>query len=206
MLSNFLLDLYGGNTMDRLQQKTKAAFFNAFRSLLEKKSFSHITVQEILDLANIGRSTFYAHFQTKDELLKYVCEELFGHIVSSAKEKSHLHGFYSEKETSQSIFCHLLYHLQENDSNILGLLSCENSDIFLRYFKNSLKELIQIEIVDQNQSQLHDIPSDFLVNHISGSFVEMVLWWIQNKQKQTPEELDGYFRAVIEPILNSPHL
>ena len=91
-------------------------------------------------------------------------------------------------------------------SNILGLLSCENSDIFLRYFKNSLKELIQIEIVDQNQSQLHDIPSDFLVNHISGSFVEMVLWWIQNKQKQTPEELDGYFRAVIEPILNSPHL
>ena len=165
-----------------------------------------LTVQEILDLANIGRSTFYAHFQTKDELLKYVCEELFGHIVSSAKEKSHLHGFYSEKETSQSIFCHLLYHLQENDSNILGLLSCENSDIFLRYFKNSLKELIQIEIVDQNQSQLHDIPSDFLVNHISGSFVEMVLWWIQNKQKQTPEELDGYFRAVIEPILNSPHL
>ena len=43
-------------------------------------------------------------------------------------------------------------------------------------------------IVDQNQSQLHDLPPDFLVNHISGSFVEMVLWWIQNKQKQTPEE------------------
>ena len=109
--------------MDRRQQKTKAAIFNAFRNLLEKKSFSHITVQEILDLANIGRSTFYAHFQTKDELLKYVCEELFGHIVSSAKEKSHLHGLYSEKETSQSIFCHLLYHLQENDSNILGPVS-----------------------------------------------------------------------------------
>ena len=142
MLSNFLLDLYGGNTMDRRQQKTKAAIFNAFRNLLEKKSFSHITVQEILDLANIGRSTFYAHFQTKDELLKYVCEELFGHIVSSAKEKSHLHGLYSEKETSQSIFCHLLYHLQENDSNILGLLfQCNGSRVQFCDFQKVLDKV-----------------------------------------------------------------
>ena len=41
----------------------------------------------------------------------------------------------------------------------------------------------------------------FLVNHISGSFVEMVLWWLKDKKKHTPEELDYYFRAVIEPIL-----
>ena len=39
------------------------------------------------------------------------------------------------------------------------------------------------------------------MNHISGSFVEMVLWWIKGHMKQTPEELDRYFRAVIEPIL-----
>lgn len=46
-----------------------------------------------------------------------------------------------------------------------------------------------------------DIPQDFLINHISGSFVDMVLWWIKGQMKQTPEELDQYFRAVIEPIL-----
>ena len=46
-----------------------------------------------------------------------------------------------------------------------------------------------------------EVPLDFLINHISGSFVEMVLWWIRGKMKQRPEELDQYFRAVIEPIL-----
>ena len=187
--------------MDRRQQKTRAAIFSAFASLLAEKSYGKITVQEIIDAANVGRTTFYAHFETKDDLLKELCEELFGHIISSAMDCTHTHGLYSDRNAPESMFCHLLQHLQENDKNIIGLLSCESSEIFLRYFKDSLNGLVRSQFVNQNRKTNTDIPQDFLINHISGSFVEMVLWWIKGRMKQTPAELDHYFRAVIEPIL-----
>ncbi len=187
--------------MDRRQQKTRAAIFSSFSTLLSEKSYSKITVQEIIDRANVGRTTFYAHFETKDDLLKELCQELFSHIIDSAMDCTHTHGLYSDKNAPESVFCHLLQHLQENDNNILGLLSCESSEIFLRYFKDNLDDLIRSQFVNQNRNTNTNIPADFLINHISGSFVEMVLWWLKGSMKQTPEKLDAYFRAVIEPIL-----
>ena len=187
--------------MDRRQQKTRTAIFSAFTSLLAEKSYSKITVQEIIDAANVGRTTFYAHFETKDDLLKELCEELFGHIIGSAMDCTHTHGLYSDGSAPESGFCHLLQHLQENDKNIIALLSCESSEMFLRFFKDSLNELVRSQFINQNRKANTDIPEDFLINHISGSFVEMVLWWIRGHRKQTPEDLDRYFRAVIEPII-----
>ena len=187
--------------MDRRQQKTRTAIFSAFTSLLAEKSYSKITVQEIIDAANVGRTTFYAHFETKDDLLKELCEELFGHIIGSAMDCTNTHGLYSDGSAPESVFCHLLQHLQENDRNIIALLSCESSEMFLRFFKDSLNELVRSQFINQNRKANTDIPEDFLINHISGSFVEMVLWWIKGHRKQTPEDLDRYFRAVIEPLI-----
>ena len=170
--------------MDRRQQKTRTAIFSAFTSLLAEKSYSKITVQEIIDAANVGRTTFYAHFETKDDLLKELCEELFGHIIGSAMDCTHTHGLYSDGSAPESVFCHLLQHLQENDKNIIALLSCESSEMFLRFFKDSLNELVRSQFINQNRKANTDIPEDFLINHISGSFVEMVLWWITGSRHQ----------------------
>ena len=188
--------------MDRRQHKTRAAIFSAFTELVGEKHYGKITVQDIIDKANVGRTTFYAHFETKDFLLKELCEELFGHIVNTAMDRAHSHGLMNINcDEQKSVFCHLMHHLQENDRNILGLLSCESSDIFLRYFKDSLSDMITEQFLKRGRTVNSNLPQDFLVNHISGSFVEMVLWWIKGGMKQTPEELDVYFRAVTEPII-----
>lgn len=186
--------------MDRRQKKTREAIFKAFSELLAQKSYNRVTVQEIIDAADVGRTTFYAHFETKDDLLKELCGELFDHIMQSAADCTHTHGLYSDSDTPESVFCHLLQHLQENDNNILGLLSCESSELFLRYFKNSLNQLLSAQIVDWTKQGCGQVPQDFLTNHISSSFVDMVQWWLKGGRKQSPEQLTAYFEAVIKPI------
>ena len=66
--------------MDRRQKKTRENIFKAFIELLSKKHYNNITVGEIIERADVGRATFYSHFETKDFLLKELCEELFCHI------------------------------------------------------------------------------------------------------------------------------
>ncbi len=186
--------------MDRRQKKTRDAIFKAFTTLLTKKGYNQISVQDIIDEANIGRTTFYAHFETKDYLLKDLCEELFGHIVDTATGLPHAH-FHCSSSAEDSVFLHLLRHLQENDWNILQLLSSENNEIFLRYFKSNLKTLVISQYANKGLLKKSALPSDYLVNHISSSFVETVSWWIKNKMSQTPEQITEYFLATIEPIL-----
>ncbi|MDY6084467.1 MAG: TetR/AcrR family transcriptional regulator [Dialister sp.] len=186
--------------MDRRQQKTRAAIFNAFSRLLSKKSYSKITIQEIIDEANIGRSTFYAHFETKDSLLENMCTDLFNHIVEGIMNHDMPTDDHDPAGGPHPAFCHLLQHIKGNTLHSKDLLISESSDIFLRFFKHSLNRLIRAYLFQKRQGKV-DVPEDFLLNHISGSFVEMVQWWVQGRMKESPEELGLYFQRVIDPIL-----
>lgn len=185
--------------MDRRQLKTRNAIFRAFTTLLENRSYTAITVQDIIDEANIGRSTFYAHFETRDALLEALCRELFDHIMGVAMNQPDTHGLYTCTNAPTSAICHILQHLQENDNGILTLLTCQSNQIFLRYFKLCMDELVRVRLL--NGQVRSDLPREFLINHISGSFVELVQWWVEGGCTQSPQQLDACFRAVTEPII-----
>lgn len=179
--------------MDRRQQKTRASIFSAFSNLLQTKRYEHITVQEIIDEADIGRSTFYAHFETKDELLRSMCTDIFHHVFTEELPQEADHDYSAGSKSLELKLGHILYHLKEHRRDLKGILSSESGALFMRYFKEYLQDLFGRYMTDFQAK----VPPDYLLNHLVGSFAETVKWWITGKMEYTPEEVAGFYMAVI---------
>ncbi|WP_312104017.1 TetR/AcrR family transcriptional regulator [Pygmaiobacter massiliensis] len=185
--------------MDRRQRKSREAILNAFNLLLTTKRYSEITVQDIIDKADVGRTTFYAHFETKDALLAEMCEELFEHIVNEHDEAENTHDFSKNDPDTETIITHILYHLKDKDNNIVSILKGESRDVFLPMFKSFLKQVFAEKL--EGKFKEINIPEDFLLHFVSGSFVEMIDWWIQGGMKESPECLEQYFTVIMASVI-----
>ncbi len=185
-----------GKGMDRRQRKTREAIFKAFILLLSKKHYNNITVGEIIEIADVGRATFYSHFETKDFLLKELCRELFDHIFNVEKHDFNANRTIFYCDNSDDVFLHLFKHIKENDNNIWKLLSSKNNDLFLEYFKGEVRLLILRRISDFKDKKPQNIPQDFWENHITTTFVETLRWWINNKVKLPAEKINEYFLSL----------
>lgn len=183
--------------MDRRQRKTRTAIFHAFCELLSQKSFDKMTVEEIINLADVGRATFYAHFETKDFLLKSFCEELFCHLFDAVSPVPCHHQHIFDCESRDSVFLHLIKHFEKNDNQILKLFSGQNNELFLGYFKNGLDQIVKANLSLFESRRATGIPEDLWISHITSTFTQTLRWWIQNGKKESSETVAEYFYRLV---------
>lgn len=183
--------------MDRRQRKTRRAIFSAFTELLGKKEFSAITVEQIIEKADVGRATFYAHFETKDYLLKELCEELFCHIFDSADGNREGHNHIFDCLPPDSVFLHLFIHLQNNDNHIKDLLTSSNNQLFLQYFKKGIRDIAESQTHLYVNEMTSRIPKELLIEHTVNTFISILEWWAKGGMKETPQKINEYFESLL---------
>ena len=176
--------------LDRRQKKTRTAIFRALQTLLERKPYSAITVQEIIDEANIGRSTFYAHFETRDDLLQCLCSDIFHHVFTDLLPQEEDIPDFRNLELKLG---HILYHLKDNQVNVCAIIAADGDGLFMAYFKQYLSQLFS------RYTALfpREVPEDFLIHHLTGSFAETVKWWVNQNRIQDPEAVAHFYIKVI---------
>lgn len=182
--------------MDKRIVKTKEAIFVAFFDLLNESSFQQISVGDIIEKANIGRSTFYSHFTSKDDLLSAVCQHLFDHVFVTASYSDHrlVDGDDFEDSLADRI-AHLFYHFKQNDDKVLTLFRL-NDD----YFRRSLHEQLALHLSPPVQEYFFSnstIPPLLLQEHIISTFISCLNWWLRYASDKTAEDISQYFLDLL---------
>src|SRR4029079_15081989 len=65
-----------GGKPDRRVARSRRALKEALTDLILEQGYESVTVQDVMDRADVGRSTFYAHFLDKDDLLMAILADV----------------------------------------------------------------------------------------------------------------------------------
>jgi AcrR family transcriptional regulator len=181
---------------DRRTLRTREALIHALLELIENNHYDQITVEDIVQHANVGRSTFYAHYQSKDDLLlagfEHQLDVLVQHIVFDAEDQlnfetsmlfQHAHGHYE-------IFRTLIW------GSSMELLIKDGHAVLSRKIEERLKLLLSTR-------QFLSIPLPVLASAVAGVLLVLLKWWLDNKMPYTPERMDEIFQQLMMPGLRT---
>ena len=188
---------------DRRVEKTRDAIQGAFQELLLERSYASITVQDILDRANVGRSTFYSHFEGKDDLLRRLVDSICDHALNPAAPEHH-HDFVG-RSGPEAVVEHMLCHLHERESGVCALLVGDTAGMFTDCLRGELAQRANAALDVRPGTLAAGMDRAFLVNHVAGSFVELVIWWARDGFRAGARELARDYLAAILPLLQPRH-
>ncbi len=192
--------------LDRRQRKTRKAIYDAFEALMRDAHYGTVTVAQIIERADVGRSTFYAHFETKDDLLDQMCRDMFDHIFEGVNEYCVTHPTLVT-ESIEGKLAHLLYHLRDTHSGVCGKLIREGEPHFTTYFESQLDVLFG----KVGQGSLGDdvtgndaVPAEFVRVLRVSSFSHAVSWWFENGAAEPPEQVAAWYASAMGVAQLSP--
>jgi AcrR family transcriptional regulator len=166
--------------------------------LIQEKPYDSIVVQEILERANVGRSTFYTHFHDKADLLVGVIHDMLS-AQATAVPPSTAH---SERLLwfSLPVFERLERHRHTShvriETNGWARVHERLQQVLTHVIAEDLGKELQLR-----RKMRRPIPTDLLAHYVASTFVLVLTWWVESRSPLLPNEINDLFRSLIAPSL-----
>jgi AcrR family transcriptional regulator len=188
--------------VDRRIQRTRQLLHEALIGLIQEKGYEAVTVQDILDRANLGRSTFYLHYRDKEELLLSGFERLRGefaeHQVAVAPKKGVAH---SEPPNPSLAF---FRHARERHRLYKAMIGKKSGDLVLKHLQKYLREVMREHLKPQVMDEKRlAVPLEVIVEYAVSSFLALLVWWLEHNLPYSAEEMDAMFKRLTMPGLEA---
>ncbi len=175
---------------DRRSQRTRQAIHDAMFDLMAKKGYEAVSIKDIIERANVGRSTFYAHYANKDELLASQLDRLVEMVLQHAPQEL-------SDENPYFPALGLFRHVQEQ-WKLYKILSRESGmNLHTQQLQKSISEKVEQRLLAGGHS--FELPVPVVANYLAGSLLSLLRWWLDNKMPYSPEQMDEMFRKLTLP-------
>jgi AcrR family transcriptional regulator len=189
------------NNVDRRVQKTQSLLRSALASLISEKPYEQIVVKEILDRANVGRSTFYTHFSDKDDLLTSSIHVMV-ETVRSAKLRRSATWHDRILWFSLPIFEYHYAHRHDGQPTAGDRGKAIHHDRLQQVLSDMITGAVRAEFAGRGTTN-KTLPPELIVRYVASTFVLVLDWWLDGRNRLPPHEIDQLFRALVLPTLSS---
>ena len=165
------------DVMDRRIARSRATLQHALNSLIPKKSYEAITIQDICDAANVGRSTFYAHYTSKDDLKRSGFDPLRRLLADRQREALATPGDIRDRSLGFSLT--MFEHARDHMDLYRALVGGRGGAVALGTIRQILSDLVRDELaatVDKNSPDA--IPRELVVQYVVGAYMAVLTWWL----------------------------
>jgi AcrR family transcriptional regulator len=172
---------------DRRTQRTRGSLQTALMELINERGYDAITVQDIVDRADVGRTTFYLHYSSKDELFMD-CHQV---IVNKFRIGS-LHPLSREEMLSPEApptMTSAYRHLEEARAMLYSIFQGKEGLLILRRIRDWNAQEIKSNLSANFAEADSTIPLDILSSYLAGAQIALLQWWLEKRQPHTLENL-----------------
>ena len=180
--------------IDRRVERTRKLIQEALVSLILEKRYDKITVQEIIDKANVGRSTFYAHFQDKEDLLASNFANYTAQWNEPQDEPEHAPG-----NESPHILHSLEFFLHANEAYEFHQAMFEGggAEVMIETGRQHMMADVQNHLMQMlGEDEKLAIPLPVITNFLAGGLLSVMVWWLKEKRPYPPEKINEMFQQL----------
>jgi AcrR family transcriptional regulator len=182
--------------IDRRVQRTRELLVQALFALIRERGFEAVTVQDIIDRANVGRSTFYVHFVDKEDLLVQAMDPF-----SAALKERQRQALRAGPVTDQRAFAfsrELFAHAEGHRGLVGAMVGKRSAQVLQRHFQRMQLELVREEVTTVAPRGLAANPVllEGVVHAVASSLAGLLAWWMDGRARLTVDEVSELFRGM----------
>lgn len=185
------------SSIDRRVDRTRSLLKNALFSLVSRKSYESITVDEICEMANVGRSTFYAHYTGKDDLKRSGIDDHLRKLLV-AHQRDILNRVEGPVACRFGFSLAMFEHARDHKQLYRALVGGRGGAVALGTIRKIISDLVRDELAaSTNNNATQVIPRAFVVEYVVGAYMAVLTWWLDKGAKLPPERMDAMFRRLV---------